>query len=134
MQKDNTRRDYNLDLIDNRFETLEEKVDDLKGRVDDLNKINNVLIELKHLSQHQGEMIERLFESQTTQNNTLVSIAKTQNELGYRVNSTESTVEDLNKRICEDRSSGTIEVNELVKNGILVGLGSLLAAILSMVI
>lgn len=134
MQEQNMKSKHNLDLIENRFEVLEDRMEELKTRVDDLSKINNVLIELKHLSQSQGDMIERLFESQTTQNETLISIAKTQNELGYRVGSTESTVEDLNDRICREKSYGTIQVNELVKNGVLVALGALFAAIISTVI
>ena len=63
--KDNEK--YNPDLIENRFQVMEEKVDDLINRVDDLSKINNVLIELKHLSQQQAKMIERLFIGQEEQ-------------------------------------------------------------------
>lgn len=125
---------YNLELINKKFDVLEEKVGDLRGRVDDLSKINDVLIELKHLSEQQGKMIERLFETQIEQSNTLVDISTTTNTLGYRVSSTEDVMEDINERLCKEKERGVIYMSEVAKSGLFVILGAVLAAIIALII
>lgn len=125
---------YNKELVDNRFKTIEDKVDDLRTRVDDLSKINSVLIELKHLSEQQGKMIERLFTTQSKQNETLSNISDTTNQLGFRITNTEETIEDLNEKVCREKEKGTIYISELARNAILVVLGAVFAALVAKVI
>lgn len=128
------KKDYNWKIIDAKFQGLEEKVAELKVQVNDLSKINNVLAELKYLSEQQAKMIERLFEVQIEQGDTLIDIANTTNRLGYRVDTTEETINNLNEEWCESREKGIIHVGEIAKSAILVALGGILAAIIGLVI
>ena len=130
--KDNEK--YNPDLIENRFQVMEEKVDDLRNRVDDLSKINNVLIELKHLSQQQAKMIERLFIGQEEQNKKMGEIIGETSQLSYRVSSSEELIESINDKVCKEKERGTIYISEIAKNGFLVVLGAVLTALISMVV
>lgn len=118
---------HNPEVCETRFNIIEERVKELKKRVETFDNIKEVLIELKILTTQQIEANAQRDEMLQEHGLALAKAIETLRDLSNKQDRHDNRLESLENR-------GNINVSELVKKVLYIGIGIVVTAIMSGVI
>lgn len=124
---------------------LSEKTNALEEQIGSLDSIKEILIELKVLTTQQiegnaqrDEMLKEYGTALTTATNTLQTVILEQEQHSKRLeaNSLESKarIEAIDKEICNLTKRGSIDIGEIGKRILMMGVSALVTAILALIV
>jgi methyl-accepting chemotaxis protein len=120
--------------VDDRFKVLHHRVDTVEEKTEEINSINNVLARLETLVTLQQEdgirrdkLIAEISETQAKISNSL-------DVLSSRINSTETSVDKLSKKIDEVSNDNKMKLSDIIKNLLIIAMSMGFGAIVSTVL
>jgi len=120
--------------VDDRFKVLHHRVDTVEEKTEEINSINNVLARLETLVTLQREdgirrdkLIAEISETQAKISNSL-------DVLSSRINSTETSVDKLSKKIDEVSNDNKMKLSDILKNLLIIAMSMGFGAVVSMVL
>ena len=120
--------------VDDRFKVLHHRVDTVEEKTEEINSINNILARLETLVTLQQEdgirrdkLIAEISETQAKISNSL-------DVLSSRINSTETSVDKLSKKIDEVSNDNKMKLSDIIKNLLIIAMSMGFGAVVSMVL
>ena len=120
--------------VDDRFKVLHHRVDTVEEKTEEINSINNILARLETLVTLQQEdgirrdkLIAEISETQAKISNSL-------DVLSSRINSTETSVDKLSKKIDEASNDNKMKLSDIIKNLLIIAMSMGFGAIVSTVL
>lgn len=114
---------YNFEVYEARFNIVEERVKELKKRVETFDNIKEVLVELKILTTQQIEANAQRDEMLQEHGIALAKAVETLKDLSKKQDKHEDRLEDLDRKLTENKNDGNISINNLIKKILYVGIG-----------
>ncbi|MCG8540828.1 MAG: hypothetical protein MJA82_12950 [Clostridia bacterium] len=124
----------NFEVYETKFNILGEKMNELKKRVNTFDKIKEVLVELKILTTQQIEANAQRDKILREHGIALAKAVEALNELGKKQDNHEARLVALNERLSENREKSSIDINEIIKKVIYIGIGAVVTVLLSGII
>ena len=120
--------------VDDRFKVLHHRVDTIEEKTEEINSINNILARLETLVTlqredgiHKDKLIAEISETQAKISNSL-------DVLSNRMNSTETSVDKLSKKIDEVSNDNKMKLSDIIKNLLIIAMSMGFGAVVSMVL
>ena len=120
--------------VDDRFKVLHHRVDTVEEKTEEINSINNILARLETLVTLQQEdgirrdkLIAEISETQAKISNSL-------DVLSSRINSTETSVDKLSKKIDEVSNDNKMKLSDIIKNLLIIAMSMGFGAVVSTVL
>ena len=120
--------------VDDRFKVLHHRVDTIEEKTEEINSINNILARLETLVTlqredgiHKDKLIAEISETQAKISNSL-------DVLSNRMNSTETSVDKLSKKIDEVSNDNKMKLSDIIKNLLIIAMSMGFGAVVSTVL
>lgn len=100
---------------DGKIKVANHRINDLEEKTEEINSINNILTELKTLTQLQREDSLKRDQSIQSMNKTQIEMINTLRTLSENLNKTDKSVEKLNEKVDRNYESTNEKFNEVSK-------------------